>query len=309
MKKIDKVISIGCIYLASIVLLGWLVWGHQRTFSFSLPIDFDGFGTLGDFVGGIFGTLFAALAVYFAWLTFTKETIKTRFYEMLKSHKDNVTQIQIPNIDVFEKYIAVLSEIYSTLSRELDGKKHKEEEIFKLSYLFFFYGTEFNSESAVSSLKKELKKENMKKSIEREDIESIKSYFSTNNISLRGYSSELGIYFRQLYQMVTFIDKQRCLNYREKYEYIKSLRVCLNVNEQYLLFLNSLSTLGIVWEISKEKDNDKLITKYNMLKNIPEPYKVKFKGLDFENKYPYIYYEYMDPEKKEQREEREKRYS
>lgn len=296
MKKIDKVILSICIYLILIGLLGWFVWGHQRLFSFSLPIDFGGFGTLGDFVGGIFGTLFAALAVYFAWVTFKKETIKTRFYEMLKSHRENVARIQIPNMDVFEKYIAVLSEIYDTVLKELDGKNYSDEEIFKLSYLFFFYGTELNSETTSTLLTKGNEKE---KSIDCEDIDYVKSYFTTNNISLQGYANDLGIYFRQLYQTVTFIDKQSSLwlSYDDKYEYIKSLRVCLNINEQYLLFLNSLSTLGMVWEMSKEKDNDKLITKYNLLKNIPESYKEKFKNLNFEDKYPHIYYEYMGTEK------------
>ncbi|MFA7492577.1 MAG: putative phage abortive infection protein [Proteiniphilum sp.] len=305
MKRTDKVILPICIYLILIGLLGWFVWGHQRSFSFLLPIDFDGFGALGDFVGGIFGTLFAALAVYFAWMTFKKETIKTRFYEMLKSHRENVARIQISDIDVFGKYIAVLLEIYVTLLQKLTGKGYRDEDIFKLSYLFFFYGTELNSKTINTLLKKE-----NEKLIDSEDVECVKLYFSTNNISLMGYANDLGIYFRQLYQTVTFIDRQNSLwlSYNDKYEYIKSLRVCLNVNEQYLLFLNSLSTLGMVWEMSKEKDNEKLITKYNLLKNIPESCKENFKNLNFEDKYPHIYYEYMGAEKKEERKKWEKKY-
>ena len=171
MKRTDKVILPICIYLILIGLLGWFVWGHQRSFSFLLPIDFDGFGALGDFVGGIFGTLFAALAVYFAWMTFKKETIKTRFYEMLKSHRENVARIQISDIDVFGKYIAVLLEIYVTLLQKLTGKGYRDEDIFKLSYLFFFYGTELNSKTINTLLKKE-----NEKLIDSEDVEKCMLY-------------------------------------------------------------------------------------------------------------------------------------
>lgn len=292
-------------YILLVAVLGRYVWGNQRDFSSLLPIDFGGFGSLGDFVGGIFGTLFAVLAVYVAVLSFKKETVKTRFYEMLKSHKDNVNNIQQPNADVFEKFLLVLSEIYSIAQKEIENSKHKKNELFNLSYLFFFYGTGLSAENAMA-LQKKIQNNKL---ISKDDFNSLKNFFSTNNINLQGYSNELGIYFRQLYQTVTFINKQGCLSYSEKYEYIKSLRVCLNVNEQYLLFLNSLSSLGLVWEQSKSKDKEKLITKYNFLKNIPESYKRRFTKLDFEEYYPKINYEYMGDEKEKERKKWEKRYS
>ena len=36
-----------------------------------------------------------------------------------------------------------------------------------------------------------------------------------------------------------------------------------------LFYINSISKLGQIWEISQIDDNKKLITKYNLIKNIP----------------------------------------
>ncbi|MCC8144685.1 MAG: putative phage abortive infection protein [Tannerellaceae bacterium] len=47
---------------------------------------------------------------------------------------------------------------------------------------------------------------------------------------------ELGIYFRQLYQIVDFINEKTVLSKDEKYNYIRLLRVQLNIYEQYMLF-------------------------------------------------------------------------
>jgi hypothetical protein len=63
----------------------------------------------------------------------------------------------------------------------------------------------------------------------------------------------------------------------EKYNYVKTLRAQLSSYEQVLLFWDSVSPLGYVWEMEERKLNsgtpDKykcLITIYNLLKNIPE---------------------------------------
>jgi len=298
-----KIIAISIIYLLVVFLLGYFVWSNQRVFfDYSLPIDFEGFGTIGDFIGGILGTLFAALAVYYAWLTFEKGTIKNHFYEMLKQHKDNVNAISIVGVDVFEKYIKLIDTIYKSVLSKLNENEETDtyKPFFKLAYLYFFYGAPLDPQIISSPL-----------NIERKKIETLNQHFSINNIILKGHSVELGIYFRQLYQIVTYINEQKALSYKEKYEYVKSLRVCLNLNEQYLFFLNSMSTLGNVWELSQGANNHdkRLITKYNLLKNLPKSYNEEFLRFNFKRVYPNVYYEYMPEEKRKLRKMWEDKYS
>lgn len=107
-----------------------------------------------------------------------------------------------------------------------------------------------------------------------------------------GHQSRLGHYYRHLFQVVTYINEQssKILSYKEKYQYIKTLRAQLSTQEQLLFFWNSISDLGLAWERDPEIDseNEKLITKYNLVKNIPEGYSKYIKVRDF---YPLVNYE------------------
>jgi len=73
------------------------------------------------------------------------------------------------------------------------------------------------------------------------------------------YESNLGHYFRTLYNIVKFVDDQCPMEERKKY-YTNLLRAQLSTYEHLLLFYNSLSVDGI-----KFKD---FIEKYHMLDNI-----------------------------------------
>ncbi|MHA1881305.1 MAG: putative phage abortive infection protein [Candidatus Heimdallarchaeota archaeon] len=121
-----------------------------------------------------------------------------------------------------------------------------------------------------------------------------------------GYQNILGHYFRHLFQTVKFINKQNELSYFDKYNYIKILRAQLSTFEQVLFFYNSLSTFGLPWEKSNKilKDDDRLISKYNLVKNIT------FKLNNFiyvRTFYPLVTFE--GEEKTEERIEMENRYS
>ena len=116
-----------------------------------------------------------------------------------------------------------------------------------------------------------------------------------------GHQHRLGHYFRHLYQSIKYINAQQNLNHREKYFYIKTFRAQLSTYEQELLFLNSLSFLGLSWELKpkytkscipfvdiKRKENAKLITKYNLIKNVPGTHLF---GINYKDYYPNIIYE------------------
>jgi len=82
----------------------------------------------------------------------------------------------------------------------------------------------------------------------------------------------LGHYFRQLYMCVRCIDDTELLSESEKYALVKMLRTQMSDYEQILLYYNSLSPMGYVWQKPLGKTNPtqmSLLCKYRMIKNVP----------------------------------------
>lgn len=95
---------------------------------------------------------------------------------------------------------------------------------------------------------------------------------SSQNKAFGGFMHDMGNYFRQLYQMVQYVNCQDWLTYEDKYEYVKMLRVQMSNLEEELLFYNSISDVGLAWEkqsLLAPDINKQLLTKFNFLKNIP----------------------------------------
>ncbi|WP_423129818.1 putative phage abortive infection protein [Gaoshiqia sp. Z1-71] len=108
-----------------------------------------------------------------------------------------------------------------------------------------------------------------------------------------GHQYHLGHYFRHLYQAVTFINDQPwwLMDRGKKYGYIKTLRAQMSNYEQALLFINSLTILGRNWELNSQRKEQRLITKYNLIKNLPKYF---VPDMDPANYYPRVDFEYKD---------------
>lgn len=112
-----------------------------------------------------------------------------------------------------------------------------------------------------------------------------------------GHQHRLGHYFRHLFQSYKYLNYHKELKEEEKYFYGKMLRAQLSTYEQALLFINSISSLGMKWELTPENDllknkdtseKSKLITRYNLIKNLPGYH---FFGLRYKVYYPQVKYE------------------
>lgn len=84
-----------------------------------------------------------------------------------------------------------------------------------------------------------------------------------------GHQFRLGHYFRHLYQSYTYLDNHEHLSFQEKYSYGKMLRAQLSTYEQALLFINSITCLGMDWELTYNKNDKGLISRYNLITNLP----------------------------------------
>lgn len=112
--------------------------------------------------------------------------------------------------------------------------------------------------------------------------EEIKEFFYRDeaNRFYSGHQVSLSHYFRHLYQLVNYVDDQNNLNYNSKYSYVKILRAQITSYEQAILYYNSISSVGDIWELCAVKrfdlkqidrikvQNKQLITKYNLIKNL-----------------------------------------
>lgn len=298
MKQKEKNIYLitGSLTLIILVLL-YVLWAENAHFNSSAKIDYEAFGSYGDFFGGVIGTLFAIAGVIVVYITYSdqvifhkKEQIESRFFELLKLHEKNVEELKSIDNDLFNLYLKNIKnfvKIIKTFNKK--PKNWNNDEIVKLGYLYFFYGaSEYTSERLTGI------------SIKQNEVKEFNEYIKKLGIDYKGAYTDFGKYFRQLFQIVTYIDGKTELNFPEKEQYIKSLRVRLNIEEQYLLFLNSLVSNGLDWERGKIDENQQLITKYNLLKNIPKEYP-QIEGLDFKIIYPNIQYEFLGDDKSVQR--------
>lgn len=111
-----------------------------------------------------------------------------------------------------------------------------------------------------------------------------------------GHQHRLGHYFRHLFQSYKFLFNENDLDVEEKYFYGKTLRAQLSNYEQSLLFLNSISNLGLKWDLNPEnnlKNNKeiKLISEFNLIKNVPG---IQILDITYKKFYPNVEFEYED---------------
>lgn len=252
-------------------------------------------GPIGDFVGGVFGTLLSFISILLVLLTmreqreqYQKDRFVQTFYEMLHIHNDNVKGLSIrkdnkdyTGHEVFSVFVNRYKELYrivrsytdniqirglegctfSNACKELLNNEEKRSRLeMRLVYGYFFFGTDD------FRLRKPSKEE---MAIENH----VRSMFEYNHLGHNGYSGKLGHYYRHMYQIVSMVAKTNCLDEKEKYSYTRQLRACLDSDEQLLFYYNAMSDVGYKWIQSSRKpvyeiEDMCLITRFRLIKNI-----------------------------------------
>jgi hypothetical protein len=216
---------------------------------------------------------------------------ETRFYNMLTIHRDNVKNIEIPDLKGQNVFVHLISEL--KLMHELcEGYnsvfdlKINDKKVFNIAYLTFFFG--YKSKSIINDLITEdviqlvrtlnsqidYHKENYTVKGGCVDFLVDDKHFKFDNSSIFGigHMSRLSHYIRHLFQIVKFVDEQPkdLLKEEQKYEYISNLRSQLTIHEQLLLFYNSISVLGKPWLDKIKMNEENYIEKYCLSKSIPK---------------------------------------
>ncbi|WP_454803057.1 putative phage abortive infection protein [Mucilaginibacter phyllosphaerae] len=312
--RTEKILKIGFWSIPGLIILIFFVMPYLITqLSWSWYFDEDT-GVMGDTIGGITGPSIAFVAAIVTFMAFyiqykaniiqeeglknqeaqiIKQQFESRFFELIKLHRDNVAEITLQNESgkkVFVTLIRELREIFKILKNLVivHNVDLSKEELINLSYMSFFYGTGPNSNRVLKGAISEYHIgliNNLIKNLDDKDIKkAVKKNRNFKFTPFEGHQSRLGHYFRHLYQTIRYIDESK-LDI-DKYEYIKILRAQLSNHEQALLFFNSLSNLGSEW---KDKG---LIENYDFIKNIPKDFIDPVTEINVKEIYPKVKFEF-----------------
>ena len=295
--------------MAVVILIGLIAaLGFAYLFAFkTTEINPSICANYGSLIAGTVGILFSLLGVILIYLNlraqnkaFLKQQIENRFFELVAITRENSSNIRKrakrgDGTPCVKRIVALLGEFYDCLAiLQKIGIKHglKEDEAINLAYLCFFNGA--IGERSETMLRHRLQ-DRYAPSVLDDLFTTFKDEARNYKYGYRpfnGHQLIFGHYYRHLFQTVTYIDNQpeRLLTPDEKYQYVKTLRAQLSTQEQVLLFFNSVSDLGLRWERdpSIRDENKRLITKYNLIRNIPYGF---IKDIDFRKYYPNVRYE------------------
>jgi hypothetical protein len=273
-----------------------------------------------------FSSSLATLAgFYLVYQTFVSQRkeyehnrIESRFFELLKIHQSNVQEMRHVRPDKVNRRYVSSRRVFIAISGQLRKAEQELRKIKKLeeilydyeykeiAYLIVFFGVSKNiKEGSLKTCLDRNPKFNILSDIVISHFDKIIVKYDTRELEpsdlikyFGGHQSRLGHYYRHLYQVVTYIDHQESLTFSDKYQYIRMIRAQLSTHEQIVLFYNSLSILGLEWEVKYRifesqiqkpvEINKCLITKYDLIRNIPSDY---FKSSNPDRFYPDVNYE------------------
>ena len=224
-------------------------------FDSSKEIDAAKIGQLGDFIGGIVGSLWALLGVIFFYVALTEQrqdfkTNKEAFEKQIEAFDEQSKQLKFQNEELI-KTRAIYEEQNKT-------QKIQQFESNFYSILQVFLEIQRNIHNEDSKFFKSIFEEIIK----TDDLD----LFQKFKIRIDNYENiyteknYLSQYFKTFYRILKMIDSNTQIpNTKEKIMYSKILRSQLSEYEVLVMMFNSYSFYG-----AKSKQ---LILKYNILKN------------------------------------------
>lgn len=233
---------------------------NDLSFDFREKINSEKFGHLGDFVGGLMGSLWALAGVFL-------------FYKALTEQRDDFSNNREAlrlQVEALEQQIEEfkLSRQEQRLSRKVYEEQSKTAKIQQFDSSFYsLLNVYLNIKNHLNSISPDFFKDLVGEISAKHDtsiespIEQRKILISSFNQIYNDKREVLSSYFRALYRLLSIIDSATNLTEKEKFNYAKILRAQLSDYELIVLSYNSYTFLG--------KKTQYFILKYNLLKHIP----------------------------------------
>lgn len=312
-KKYGRIIVVFLEFIIILFLLSFFMQGWVNTLIKSFFVySPTSLGNLGSFIGGIIGPIAALFSIILLVITFVhqkesflKAQIETRVFELLKIHKQNVTDIRQQyqakqkksRVDYFEEAFFDFNRIFKRVQSLINStpdfaEKFNRDKTIQIAYIICFYGYHSKENLVTQNSSLQVLMAKGMEIVGHENCELLENLLLKMKTDFKGHQSYLSNYYRHYYQTVNYINdlNPKVISFCEKYAYVKTLRAQMNNFEQALFMLNSLTPLGSVWELKQPKNeiNKRLITKYNLIKNLPEG---MIKDIPQKRYYPDVEYE------------------
>jgi hypothetical protein len=232
-------IIIGLIAMLIFLIRLFIYEGHGNIHhSINLPDA----GQIGDFVGGVSGTLFTLVGVVLLF-----ETLALQRNEFVESRKVFEKQ-QFDNtfFNLIQLYQEVVKSLHYNSSDSYDEKTYTGKEFFERNHVDFY-----NSYLASGGVFKNRK---------AATVLYLGFYTSTKE--------QTAHYFRTIYRIFKFV-KTNSIDEDEKEKYAKIIRAQLSESELLFLYYNAFTEYG--------KKFRALINEYHILKHLPAIEKLEFK--------------------------------
>jgi len=271
----------------SLFILGFVVFFWNETFfDTGNLIKAEKVGQFGDFIGGLVGSLWALAGVVLFYVALKEQRIDFRTNQEVLKTQLNAFKQQVKEFELQRKELELTREVFSQQSETLKLQQF-ESTYFSMINL---HHQIVNSIDITTNKKVKLPLKTITYTSRDcfnffiTELNDIYLTNLTNNEASRideAYKklylenqSDLGHYFRNLYNILKFIDKK---NQGDKFFYSNLLRAQLSSSELILLFYNGISQFG------KFKFKP-LIEKYHFLQNIPKKQLLMKSHLEFYNK-------------------------
>lgn len=248
-----------------------------------LSMNREAFGQLGCFVGGYIGAYFTLCNVILLFITFrdyrkaySKQSFETHFFELLKIHRENVSELQIEvqtdiRVQSGRKVFVLLYREFRVILQsisEIEPSFSNEDKCI-ISYCCLYYGTGRNSTRLLKNSLSAYDKNDFVNKL----LEKIKNHFERLDPLLNddkkwikhelfgGHITRLRHLFLHLYETFNYVDTN-CSDAEEKEKYFKIIRAQLSLHEQTLLLFHSISHIAGKWS----KD---ILLQFNIVQNFP----------------------------------------
>ena len=238
----------------------------------------------GSFFGGYVGVMFSIVSTLLLIYTVIdqhierqKEWTTDKFYKMLEFHNNIVNQLSVSHIDtrktersngrrafvIFKIQITRLLKLIEDLNEKEKWSLDKEQKL-HIVYMVFYYGID---KEWVDFLQGKIK-EDITADLLRTILDKILIQIQEDKDLKLGRTNQtsLSAYFRNMYNLIKFVDNDKYLNKDEKKDLITIYRAQLSNPELYVLFFNLRSYFRKKW------NNNKYVERYEFLKNIPKNY-------------------------------------
>ena len=138
----------------------------------------------------------------------------------------------------------------------------KEKDLIEISYSIFYYGVSIEAKTTLVHALKHHGEETITKLIE--EFRKDKTQYDKEIVYFGGHINRLGHYFRHLAKVAEYIEKANFLTFEDKKEYFRLFRAQLSHYELIIFFVSNFIEIGKGWEKSG------LISKYKLIKSLPE---------------------------------------